>query len=66
MHRYIEGKEAEFVGAVLGKVEGEDKLWHGHVTAVTVAPQCRRLGLASKLMKILEETTEKMSVLSHA
>lgn len=49
---------------VLGKVEGEAKLWHGHVTAVTVAPQCRRLGLASKLMNILEETTEKMYVLS--
>ena len=44
--------------AVLGKVEGEDKLWHGHVTAVTVASDCRRLGLATKLMNILEDTTE--------
>lgn len=66
MHLYMEDKEDEFVCAVLGKVEGEDKLWHGHVTAVTVAPQCRRLGLASKLMKLLEETTEKMCHLSDA
>jgi N-terminal acetyltransferase B complex catalytic subunit len=46
--------------AVLGKAEGEGKLWHGHVTAVTVAPECRRLGLATKLMSVLEETTEKV------
>lgn len=48
--------------SVLGKAEGEGKLWHGHVTAVTVAPECRRLGLATKLMNILEETTEKVYV----
>lgn len=27
------------MGYVLGKAEGEDKLWHGHVSAVTVAPR---------------------------
>lgn len=48
------------MGYLLGKVEGEGKLWHGHVTAVTVAPDCRRLGLASKLMNILEEITDKV------
>jgi ribosomal protein S18 acetylase RimI-like enzyme len=46
--------------AVLGKVEGEGALWHGHVTAVTVASDCRRLGLATKLMNILEDTTERV------
>jgi hypothetical protein len=49
---------------VLGKVEGEGALWHGHVTAVSVASDCRRLGLATKLMNMLEETTEKVYVLS--
>lgn len=44
--------------AVLGKVEGEGKLWHGHVTAVTVAPDYRRMGLASNLMSILEQITD--------
>lgn len=47
---------------MLGKAEGEGKQWHGHVTAVTVAPECRRLGLATKLMNTLEETTEKVYV----
>ena len=46
--------------AVLGKVEGEGKHWHGHVTAVSVASDSRRLGLASKLMHALEDTTEKV------
>eukprot|EP00892_Ulva_mutabilis_P006718 jgi/Ulvmu1/4418/UM002_0143.1 len=54
------GSSNDDIAYVLGKVEGEQKLWHGHVTAVTVAPQCRRMGLASKLMNVLEDTTEKM------
>lgn len=45
---------------ILGKVEGEGKNWHGHVTAVTVAPAYRRQGLAEKLMDLLEDTTIKM------
>ena len=36
------------------KVEGEGTLWHGHVSAVTVAPAYRRLGLAKTLMDDLE------------
>ncbi|KAJ3338085.1 hypothetical protein HDU93_010021 [Gonapodya sp. JEL0774] len=45
---------------VLGKVEGEGKLWHGHVTAVTVAPEYRRLGMAERMMGILEEVSERI------
>ncbi|KAI9034310.1 acyl-CoA N-acyltransferase [Hyaloraphidium curvatum] len=41
-------------GYILGKAEGTGKLWHGHVTAVTVAPEFRRLGLARSLMRVLE------------
>ncbi len=49
-------------GYVLGKIEGrrDDDLaknWHGHVSAVTVAPEFRREGLARKLMDILEKIT---------
>lgn len=52
-------------GYILGKVEGskEDdakKNWHGHVTAVTVAPYFRRQGLARSLMKFLEDVSEKI------
>jgi N-terminal acetyltransferase B complex catalytic subunit len=46
------------MGYILGKAEGQGKLWHGHVTAVTVSPEYRRLGLASKLMFYLEEISE--------
>lgn len=48
------------MGYCLGKVEGEGQNWHGHVSAVTVAPQFRRIGLGETLMKRLEETSEKI------
>ena len=49
---------------ILGKVEGDKnddqkKNWHGHVSAVTVAPYFRRQGLARSLMDFLENVTEK-------
>lgn len=43
------------MGYLLGKTEGDDELWHGHVSAVTVAPRYRRLGLAYTLMKTFEQ-----------
>ena len=48
------------MGYVMGKVEGVDKDWHGHVTAVTVAPEFRRLGLAGKMMHFLEQVSEEI------
>ena len=47
------------MGYVVGKAEGKGKEWHGHVTAVTVAPEFRRIGLARRLMDWLEEVSEK-------
>jgi GNAT superfamily N-acetyltransferase len=41
-------------GYVLGKVEGRGRDWHGHVTALAVAPAYRRRGLAASLMASLE------------
>ncbi len=32
--------------------------WHGHVTAVSVAEEYRRIGLAAKLMNVLEEVSD--------
>jgi len=46
------------MGYMLGKAEGQGENWHGHVTAVTVAPEFRRIGLADKLMHHLEATSE--------
>ena len=40
--------------SVFGKAEGEGLENHGHVTAITVAPEYRRLGLARKMMNLLE------------
>lgn len=45
---------------MIGKAEGEGINWHGHVTAVSVAPEFRRIGLADRLMHILEEGSEKI------
>ena len=49
---------ARLMGYIMGKAEGTGELWHGHVTAVTVAPQYRRLGLARRLMTLLEDVSE--------
>lgn len=43
----------------MGKAEGHGENWHGHVTALTVSPDYRRLGLAVMLMKFLERVSEK-------
>jgi N-terminal acetyltransferase B complex catalytic subunit len=48
------------MGYVLGKAEGDANLWHGHVTAVTVSPEYRRLGVAKKLMGSLEDVSQDL------
>jgi N-terminal acetyltransferase B complex catalytic subunit len=46
------------MGYILGKAEGLGEEWHGHVTAVTVPPEYRRLGVAAQLMDMLERVSE--------
>ncbi|CAG0901671.1 unnamed protein product [Darwinula stevensoni] len=46
-------------GYIMGKAEGHGENWHGHVTALSIAPEHRRLGLAARLMANLEEISEK-------
>lgn len=48
------------INVVMGKVEGQGDSWHGHVTAVTVAPEYRRQQLAKKLMNLLEDISDNM------
>lgn len=43
---------------VLGKAEGSPHDFHGHVTALTVAPEYRRLSLARILMNFLETVSD--------
>ncbi|CAK5024673.1 unnamed protein product [Meloidogyne enterolobii] len=49
----------QIMGYIMGKAEGRGQEWHGHVTAVTVASDFRRMGLAAKFMKLLEEISEE-------
>ena len=44
----------------MGKSEGRYTEYHGHVTAVTVAPSYRRLGLAKTMMSELERVTDTL------
>ncbi|KAF4527306.1 hypothetical protein B566_EDAN001080 [Ephemera danica] len=44
---------------IMGKAEGHGENWHGHVTALTVSPDFRRLGVANTLMAYLEEVSER-------
>lgn len=53
-----EAPNGSLMGYVLGKAEGEGPLWHGHVSAVTVSPEYRRLGMAKTLMDLFEDTCE--------
>jgi len=43
---------------MIGKAEGAAREWHGHVSALTVAPEFRRLGLAKTLMAELERVSD--------
>mmetsp|Transcript_29152 Transcript_29152/g.69410 ORF Transcript_29152/g.69410 Transcript_29152/m.69410 type:complete len:176 (-) Transcript_29152:275-802(-) len=55
-----EAPDSSIMGYMLGKSEGAENLWHGHVSAVTVAPMYRRLGLAKTLMEDLESTSSQV------
>ena len=56
----FEDPNGRLMGYILGKAEGEKKLWHGHVSAVTVAQEYRRLGVAKNLMIHLERITDEL------
>lgn len=45
-------------GYMLAKTEGSKKEWHAHISAVTVDPHYRRIGLGSDLCDILKVISE--------
>jgi len=57
----VENPEGKIMGYIMGKTEGQSKDWHGHVTAVTICPTYRRLGLARTLMAELERITQDVA-----
>ncbi|KAJ7190711.1 N-acetyltransferase [Mycena pura] len=46
------------MGYIMGKAEGAHTEWHGHITVLTVAPEYRRVGLASRLVALLERVSD--------
>jgi len=54
-----ESNDGRPMGYMIGKAEGQGENWHGHVTAVTVAPEFRRIRLAEKLMNFLEISSDE-------
>lgn len=54
----IEAPGNNLAGYIMGKAEGKGENWHGHVTAVTVACEYRRLGVAQSLMNYLERLSD--------
>ena len=60
--KVIESPSGQLMGYIMGKSEARHNVptdWHGHVTALTVHPNFRRLGLAAKLMATLENTSDR-------
>ncbi|EDV20306.1 N-alpha-acetyltransferase 20 [Trichoplax sp. H2] len=57
----VESCTGEIMGYIMGKSEGsvEAKEWHGHVTALSVRPESRRIGIAALLMDELEKISDK-------
>ena len=57
-----ESPSGKIMGYIMGKSEARQSNpldWHGHVTAISVADEFRRLGLAATLMKFLEDVSER-------
>ncbi|CAR24366.1 N-acetyltransferase domain-containing protein [Lachancea thermotolerans] len=52
------GGQHEISGYMMAKTEGKGPEWHSHITAVTIAPEFRRIALASGLCSALETITD--------
>jgi N-terminal acetyltransferase B complex catalytic subunit len=51
-------QEGRMMGYLMGKLEGRGTDWHSHVTAITVSPEYRRLGLAKGMMDGFEQSSD--------
>jgi len=54
-----EHPDGSIMGYIMGKAEGRNTDWHGHVTAVSIAPEFRRMKLAASFMDNLEQISER-------
>eukprot|EP00924_Labyrinthula_sp_SR-Ha-C_P004852 snap_masked-scaffold_1-processed-gene-14.14-mRNA-1 protein AED:0.02 eAED:0.02 QI:0/-1/0/1/-1/1/1/0/176 len=53
-----ESLSGEPMAYLIAKVEGQGKNLHGHISAITVAPEYRRFGLAKNLMSYAENVSQ--------
>lgn len=56
------GDGSALAGYMMAKTEGKGTEWHSHITAVTVGPLYRRLGLALDLCRQVETTLRSKAV----
>ena len=54
-----ESPSGDLMGYIMGKSEGQNENWHGHVTAVTVGPEHRRLG--KDIIKRIQLTEQRQT-----
>ncbi|RDX56964.1 N-acetyltransferase [Lentinus brumalis] len=54
-----ETPQGRMMGYVIGKAEGSGTERHGHVTALSVAPEYRRLGVSRRFMAWLEKVSDE-------
>ncbi|KAH9921181.1 N-acetyltransferase [Epithele typhae] len=52
--------QGRLMGYMIGKAEGQNLERHGHVTALTVAPEYRRLGISRRLVAFLEHVSDEV------
>jgi N-terminal acetyltransferase B complex catalytic subunit len=41
---------------------GKQENYHGHVTALSIAPEFRRIGVSTQLMALLEQVSEQLVI----
>jgi N-terminal acetyltransferase B complex catalytic subunit len=51
--------QGRMMGYLMGKLEGRGTDWHSHVTAITVSPEYRRLGVARGMMQGFELSSDQ-------
>ncbi|KAI1336158.1 N-acetyltransferase 5 [Xylariaceae sp. FL0016] len=67
MFQVAEDEKGNIIGYIMGKTESSPEYlkysehylpWHAHITALTVAPEARRMGIGKILTEQLEEAAE--------
>lgn len=60
MNILIQGVDGHINGYIMGKEEGIGREYHGHVTALSIEEDSRRMGKAQQLMNDFEQISEEV------